>query len=37
MDECKNTEEIRDGRQLAGPGVAAGQPEIWREEGGQRT
>jgi len=26
MDECKNTEEIRDGRQLARPGDAAGQP-----------
>jgi len=24
MDECKNTGEIRDGRQLAGAGAAAG-------------
>ena len=33
MDECKNTEEIRDGRQLARPGDAAGQP--WDLERGQ--
>lgn len=26
MDECKNTDEIRDGGQLARPGDAAGQP-----------
>ena len=31
MDECKNTEEIRDGRQLAGLVMQLASPEIWRE------
>lgn len=35
MDECKNTDEIRDGGQLARPGDAAGQPWDLEREGGQ--